>query len=413
MMPTPGVGLEADLLTIKPQAAKRQGGTEAGKSFSSELQERMDSRESALEEESTVEEEAAVAESEERDDVDDELQFEEEGRGEREASEDEERQETVAAEEAEDEGGKVLPFSLAALVPTEAQPVAGEGEGEAADELTVTPGTPQRALAERLAIPRQVLTPRSGESVAAEPATESAEGMPEGEGPALTRGTKPGAAFQATLEAIASKGEGQGAGDAKAEIAALRQLAVRPPEAASPGRELLSPNASPVMGAASAPSSAAAAQGSAVNTPSNLIQLPVQAPVQQPGWDRAMGERMVWMARNNLQEAQLQLNPRHLGPIEVRLSLNQDQAQVSFIAGNPQAREALESSLPRLREMFADQGLNLGQADVHSRGQERRDEGRGSSGTRAFSLGEMGTEEGEVTALQHAPLAPGRLDFYA
>jgi len=44
-------------------------------------------------------------------------------------------------------------------------------------------------------------------------------------------------------------------------------------------------------------------------------------------------------------------------------------------------RDALEQNMPRLREMFADQGLNLSESSVedHSRGNQREDSGSGSS----------------------------------
>jgi flagellar hook-length control protein FliK len=70
------------------------------------------------------------------------------------------------------------------------------------------------------------------------------------------------------------------------------------------------------------------------------------------------------MAANGREAASLRLSPEHLGPLEVQISMKDGQANVVFGASNPETRHALEQSLPRLREMFAAQGLTLGNANV-------------------------------------------------
>jgi flagellar hook-length control protein FliK len=46
--------------------------------------------------------------------------------------------------------------------------------------------------------------------------------------------------------------------------------------------------------------------------------------------------------------------------------MNGDQATAIFTSSNPAVREALESSLHRLREVLADAGVTLGQTQVGS-----------------------------------------------
>jgi flagellar hook-length control protein FliK len=70
------------------------------------------------------------------------------------------------------------------------------------------------------------------------------------------------------------------------------------------------------------------------------------------------------MAREGVQQAELRLNPAHLGPVEVRLSMQNEQTSVTFIASNSAARDALEQALPRLRESFNENGLALNHAEV-------------------------------------------------
>lgn len=104
------------------------------------------------------------------------------------------------------------------------------------------------------------------------------------------------------------------------------------------------------------------------NTATAPAQPTVQAPLQQPvgtqAWSQELGERLVWMSNRQESRADMVLNPPQLGKIEVSLNINGDQASVSLVSANPQVRDALESAINRLREVLAENGINLGQANV-------------------------------------------------
>lgn len=108
----------------------------------------------------------------------------------------------------------------------------------------------------------------------------------------------------------------------------------------------------------------------------------VAVPVGQPGWGRAVGEQVVWHVAQNIQSASLKLNPQHLGPLELQLHMDGDKASIAFASQHAAVREALESSLPRLRDMLAEQGLNLVNVNVsqHDAGSRRE---HASGGNRA------------------------------
>ena len=107
--------------------------------------------------------------------------------------------------------------------------------------------------------------------------------------------------------------------------------------------------------------SASPASGSSANS-----SLRIDTPLGQTGWHEEMGHKLTWMAGNGRQQADLVLTPAHLGRVEVSLTLNGDQATALFTSSNPAVREALENSLHRLREVLADAGVSLGQAQVGS-----------------------------------------------
>jgi flagellar hook-length control protein FliK len=87
-------------------------------------------------------------------------------------------------------------------------------------------------------------------------------------------------------------------------------------------------------------------------------------PVGSTAWDNALGQKVVWMASGGEQSASLTLNPPELGPLQVVLAVNNNQATVNFSAPQPEVRQALEAALPRLKEMMNEAGIQLGQANV-------------------------------------------------
>jgi len=84
----------------------------------------------------------------------------------------------------------------------------------------------------------------------------------------------------------------------------------------------------------------------------------------QPGWSDDLGQRVVWMTGKGMQSAELQLNPQHLGPVEVRINMAQDQASIQFVSHHAGVREAIEAAIPKLREMLGAQNLNLADVSV-------------------------------------------------
>lgn len=86
--------------------------------------------------------------------------------------------------------------------------------------------------------------------------------------------------------------------------------------------------------------------------------------VGSPRWAEELGSRLVMMTTRGQGEGSLTLAPEHLGPLEVRISMNQNTANVWFAAQHADTRAALAEALPRLRELLAESGLSLGHAGV-------------------------------------------------
>jgi hypothetical protein len=122
---------------------------------------------------------------------------------------------------------------------------------------------------------------------------------------------------------------------------------------------------------------------SAVAGPAQQVPRATVVPhVGTPEWGGAVADKVVWMANQNHQVAELHLNPPNLGPVEVRLTINQDQASAMFVAHHSAVRDAIETALPTLREMLADSGIMLGNATVsaESFGQQQQAGGEAGGG---------------------------------
>ena len=110
----------------------------------------------------------------------------------------------------------------------------------------------------------------------------------------------------------------------------------------------------------------------AAPTPQNAPS--ITAHLHDNKWSQQLSDRVLWLARGDVQNAQINITPAHLGPIQISLSLNGEQMTAHFVSANQEVRQALEDALPRLREMLAGAGINLGQANVGSQQQQAQAE---------------------------------------
>jgi flagellar hook-length control protein FliK len=142
--------------------------------------------------------------------------------------------------------------------------------------------------------------------------------------------------------------------------------------------------------------------------------LPATA-AQQPDFDRAVGERLLWMIQSGRQDARLKVSPADLGSIDIQLKLDGDEARLTLSSPHAAVRDALEVSVPRLRELLTNSGVDLtqvdvGQGDAHTAGQPG-DETAAHAPRAAFaqSVAEDTLPVGRVSGA--APL--GLVDTYA
>lgn len=130
-------------------------------------------------------------------------------------------------------------------------------------------------------------------------------------------------------------------------------------------------------------------------------------------FDEDISARIGWLADQKIGHATIKVTPHDLGLIEVRLQMDGDKVHASFSSAHADVRHALESTLPRLREMLNDQGFQLGNADVGH--QQTAQDGKSGGGTERGGIG-GGDEPAMVeTTISSAQLMRqrGLVDAYA
>ena len=113
------------------------------------------------------------------------------------------------------------------------------------------------------------------------------------------------------------------------------------------------------------------AQQVAAPAPSLAAQLK-QLNLQQQDAAGQLRERVQLMVRQNIQFAEIRLDPAELGQMQIRINLQQEQATVQFIVQQQHAKELLEQQMPRLRELLQQQGMQLGEGQVQQQAKEDR-----------------------------------------
>ena len=102
------------------------------------------------------------------------------------------------------------------------------------------------------------------------------------------------------------------------------------------------------------------------------------------------------MLADKLQQAEIQLDPLGLGKMKIQIQMDaSSQASVHFVVQHGQTREMLEQAMPRLRDMLAGQGIQLGQTVVQQQAQQQAFQQQGQSSSQGQSgFGDQGRQGG-------------------
>ncbi|MBH0016150.1 flagellar hook-length control protein FliK [Pseudoalteromonas sp. NGC95] len=133
---------------------------------------------------------------------------------------------------------------------------------------------------------------------------------------------------------------------------------------------------------------------------------------------KLLQERVSSMLSINNKEAEIRLDPPEMGSMQIRIRSDAEQAHINFVVQNQQAKEALEQSMPRLREMLAQQGLELGENTIsygQSGGETAEQSESGAQGNLANnkSVNDENDEQANNTAQSSRQQTSSSIDYYA
>lgn len=120
--------------------------------------------------------------------------------------------------------------------------------------------------------------------------------------------------------------------------------------------------------------------------PAQVAQYVIPEPVGGSRWADALSQRALILVDQQMKSAEMHLNPPHLGPLEVKLALDGDKASLSFTTHQAAVREAVQQSLPRLQQVFADNGLSQLNVHVHLGQQQQEQQAQQFQQGRGYSV---------------------------
>lgn len=145
--------------------------------------------------------------------------------------------------------------------------------------------------------------------------------------------------------------------------------------------------------------------GNAANA-APVVEHAVAVPVHDRHWPTAMAAQVLILSGDKVRAATLRLTPEHLGPLEVRIDMQDSSVNVNFTAAHAETRAALEQAMPQLRSVLAGAGLTLGQATVQQQARH------GSQNPQPVLRGGAGVDEVNETPVS-TWRALGLVDEYA
>ena len=150
-----------------------------------------------------------------------------------------------------------------------------------------------------------------------------------------------------------------------------------------------------------------------VSLPASLNPPPSTAlDPRSAGFGVSLGQQMVWLAEQKVGRAEIRLDPEELGPLEVNLELDGDEIRAEFGSRSAEVRSLLESQVPRLREMLAEHGFSLADAQI---GQERHAQQQSFAGGEASGRSEATLDANDASppAATAVRVRQGLVDDYA
>ncbi|KAF1685609.1 hypothetical protein B1992_11635 [Pseudoxanthomonas broegbernensis] len=269
-------------------------------------------------------------------------------------------------------------------------------------------------------------------SFAGAPSATGATAMPQGLPGAVPAAVAGTADAQAQTQPVADAPAADGARPLPAAAAATAAASTKALPVAEQGTASPAPADPLPVAAAASPAPTASTASTADASAATFVLPPVapppaaasapplsapHAPVPQlhgQAFADDIGTHVQWLAGQKIGHAHIRISPQELGPVEIRLRLDGDRISADFTSAQPEVRQALESSLPRLREMLGQHGFQLAHAGVGQQSPQSQRDGNSQAAGTGTGGGHGDAAVGEETAAPPVhSVRRGLLDAYA
>lgn len=88
----------------------------------------------------------------------------------------------------------------------------------------------------------------------------------------------------------------------------------------------------------------------------------------------AVKEKVMVAVNQKLRQLDIRLDPPELGSMQIKVNMQNEQAAVSFIVQNQQARDALEQHMGKLKDMLGQSGVDVGDTNIEQRDNQGNEE---------------------------------------
>jgi len=138
--------------------------------------------------------------------------------------------------------------------------------------------------------------------------------------------------------------------------------------------------------------------------------------INRKDFTNAVKEKVMVMINQKINQLEIRLDPAELGSMHVKLNLQNEQAAVSFIVQNSQAKEALEQNMHKLKDMLSESGVDVGESSIEQQDQSAGEQGESSKDRSEANNGGLNSKGEEEIVQSRANLykasATG-VDYYA
>jgi len=136
----------------------------------------------------------------------------------------------------------------------------------------------------------------------------------------------------------------------------------------------------------------------------------IQESIYSPRWGDGLQNNVMWLVNQNIQRADIHLNPPDLGPIEIRVSIDKNEAKILFTSQVAEVRDLVDSNKQNLKETLQQAGIKAEVNVAHQNAKDSQERFHNEAITKSAKL--VNIEETPIDSNAVA-IRQGLIDDYA